>query len=125
VSAVTAIEYAMVHLNEPPAPGPYVISVLTLFAVLALLGTTDSANVAVVIFTFHCLTLAAVLVCATHQVLYRGGLFLVPNFYSPSQPPCLPAIVFGFASAMLGVSGFESSSNFVEEQVRARLERKR
>ena len=29
------------------------------------------------------------------------------------------AIFFGFAAALLGVSGFESSSNYIEEQVRS------
>jgi len=36
--------------------------------------------------------------------------------FKPSQSSLWLAIFFGFAASMLGISGFESSANFVEEQ---------
>ena len=45
----------------------------------------------------------------------RGLQVLSQNFATPTEN--LPqALFFGFAAAMLGISGFESSANFVEEQ---------
>eukprot|EP00438_Fugacium_kawagutii_P019623 Skav232796 [mRNA] locus=scaffold614:296542:305254:+ [translate_table: standard] len=41
---------------------------------------------------------------------------LYDNFAWERQPPFWNSIFFGFSSAMLGVSGFETSANFVEEQ---------
>ena len=41
---------------------------------------------------------------------------LYDNLAWEKQPPFWSSIFFGFSSAMLGVSGFETSANFVEEQ---------
>ncbi len=57
-------------------------------------------------------------------LLLAGGAYLVQNglgtflenFQRPLEGGLWRALVFGFAAAMLGISGFESSSNFVEEQ---------
>lgn len=46
--------------------------------------------------------------------LCRGGETNFHSNYDITQVP-LKAIYFGFASAMLGVTGFETSANFVEE----------
>src|SRR5690606_38795384 len=38
------------------------------------------------------------------------------NFSLPFEGSLTTAIFFGFSTAMLGISGFESSANFIEEQ---------
>jgi amino acid transporter len=41
---------------------------------------------------------------------------LIANWHLPSTTSVPHALFFGFAAAMLGISGFESSANFIEEQ---------
>jgi amino acid transporter len=51
--------------------------------------------------------------------LSRYGLdTLLANYRMPVTGSVWNALFFGFAAAMLGISGFESSANFVEEQKR-------
>ena len=57
-------------------------------------------------------------------LMLSGGLYLLgngldvlsTNFTLPSEQGPMTALFFGFSAAMLGISGFESSANFVEEQ---------
>jgi amino acid transporter len=92
------------------------IVVLALFAVLAIIGITESAVVALSIFILHMTTLA--LFCAI-------GIFSIPSDFHilkdnlatlPDGNGVLIALAMGFSAALLGISGFESSANFVEEQ---------
>eukprot|EP00211_Chloroparvula_japonica_P004990 CAMPEP_0119148174 /NCGR_PEP_ID=MMETSP1310-20130426/41452_1 /TAXON_ID=464262 /ORGANISM="Genus nov. species nov., Strain RCC2339" /LENGTH=881 /DNA_ID=CAMNT_0007140197 /DNA_START=98 /DNA_END=2743 /DNA_ORIENTATION=+ len=91
------------------------IALLGIFAVLNLMGLTESANVAVAIFTFHMLTLtvlvgASVVYAAQHPDIFGD------NWATMRARRNLPAdFFFGFSSALLGISGFESCANFVEE----------
>ena len=49
--------------------------------------------------------------------LVANGLDLAKiNFHSPLKGSISNALFLGFSTAMLGISGFESSANFVEEQ---------
>jgi len=91
------------------------VGVLSLFALLGIIGISESAAVALVIFLFHMLTLTALTaVCAV--VVVRDPSLLVANWQLPSVDNVGHALFFGFAAAMLGISGFESSANFIEEQ---------
>jgi amino acid transporter len=96
------------------------IFVLAVFMALTILGISESARVAVFIFITHMVTLTILLVVGL-AALARGGLgTLQLNLDAPLPAPTggniMIAIFFGFSAAMLGISGFESSSNFVEEQ---------
>jgi hypothetical protein len=79
-------------------------------------GIGESSRVAVGIFLIHLLTLTVlVTVCGLH--LYRYGLAtFIANNQMPVEGSVSRALFFGFAAAMPGISGFESSANFVEEQ---------
>jgi amino acid transporter len=91
------------------------IVVLALFALLGIIGISESAAVALAIFVFHIATLV-VLTVACGVVVVRDPSLLLANWRVPT-PDSLPhALFFGFAAAMLGISGFESSANFIEEQ---------
>ena len=58
----------------------------------------------------------SVLVVASAIVVARDPSVLIENWRLPSVASVPHALFFGFAAAMLGISGFESSANFIEEQ---------
>lgn len=92
------------------------IVLLAAFAFLNLMGITDSARVAFAIFSTHMVTLTLLSVTTIIYLGQHGVGMLRENYYFEFQPVFWRSIVYGFSSAMLGVSGFESSANFVEEQ---------
>jgi amino acid transporter len=91
------------------------MGLLGLFAFLNLIGISESAVVALGIFIFHMVTLSVLAVAGSAALLRDPSLFLT-NWGTPSPDGLLHALFFGFAAAMLGISGFESSANFIEEQ---------
>ncbi|MGA9638635.1 APC family permease [Flavobacterium sp.] len=93
------------------------IIILLLFTGLAILGIGESAIVAVVIFITHLSTLT-LLVLASVFFLFTNGLdtFSINWSLPISSGGIVQALFLGFSAAMLGISGFESSANFVEEQ---------
>jgi len=95
------------------------VGLLGLFLALTLLGMSESAIVAIIIFLTHLLSLT-ILVGATIWFLSTHGLDnLSLNFQLPTKGgSILTALFFGFSAAMLGISGFQSSANFVAEQAR-------
>jgi amino acid transporter len=93
------------------------IIVLLLFTGLAILGIGESSTVAVIIFVIHLTALCLLVIMSAWFMATHGlGLFKA-NWHLPVEDGSLMnALFFGFCVAMLGISGFESSSNFVEEQ---------
>jgi amino acid transporter len=116
VSATDAMHYA-----HDLAPRLDVFSaalgVLVVFAVLNLLGLRESSTVALGIFVLHIATLAVLVVSGVIVVLADPSVFRM-NWALPPVASTGHALFFGFAAAMLGISGFESSANFIEEQKR-------
>lgn len=97
------------------------ILLLGFFAFLTIRGIGESANVALGMFILHMFSLSLLLIV--------GGIYLYTNIGleqlftnlvtappKADKTPFAAPLFFGFAVAMLGISGFESSSNFVEEQ---------
>jgi amino acid transporter len=93
------------------------VGVLGVFAFLGILGIGESAVVALVIFGLHVGTLIVLTISCGVAVAADPSL-LVANWSLPSVESLPHALFFGFAAAMLGISGFESSANFIEEQKR-------
>jgi len=92
------------------------IVLLGLFMALTIIGIQESSRVAVGIFLLHLASLT-LLVLVILIYLFRNGLETFNlNWNAPSDLSVPQALFLGFAAAMLGISGFESSSNFVEEQ---------
>jgi len=91
------------------------VLVLGLFAVLNLLGINESATVALGIFAAHLATMGVLIISASGAVLSDPSTF-VQNWHTPPPRGILTGLFFGFSVAMLGISGFESSANFIEEQ---------
>ena len=115
ISAKTAVEY-LHHVVPTLGVVGTTICVLGIFATLAIVGITESAVVALTIFTFHMATLVAF--CVMGFVHFPADLHpLKANIASlPGGNDLFIAIFLGFSAALLGISGFESSANFVEEQ---------
>jgi amino acid transporter len=91
------------------------VGVLAIFAFLGILGISESAAVALGIFIFHLATLT-LLTLACGFIVVQDPSLLLENWRLPSVESIPHALFFGFAAAMLGISGFESSANFIEEQ---------
>ena len=118
VSADSAVNYF--HSLLPDVPYFWLpVAVLGFFALLNLVGITESSVVALGIFVAHLTTLSILTVACIVYVFVHGWPMIafnwsweiISDFGNPAQ-----AIAFGFGAALLGVSGFESSANFVEEQ---------
>jgi len=116
ISANEAIHY--LHHLFPSIPIIIAtIILLSIFALLVMGGITESAKVAIGIFLFH---LVSLIILSAFIILFlvKNDLHtFIENWHFPvKEGGILTAIFFGFAVSMLGVSGFESSANFVEEQ---------
>ncbi len=115
VSASEAVKYASAVVPQLPITMT-TIGLLGVFMVLTILGITDSARVAILIFVTHMVTLAVLIGAGVIYVAWHGLDTLFANLATPAPGELLAATFFGFSAAMLGISGFESSANFVEEQ---------
>lgn len=114
ISGKTAVEYLRTLLPYLP-PLEATALVLMVFAGLTILGITDSARVALAIFLLHLVTLTIFIFwifSATKltTMWWTNWAQLGQGVYWPK------ALFLGFSAAMLGVSGFESSANYVEQQ---------
>lgn len=124
VSATSAIDYLDKVVNVPH-PIVAILGLLLLFAVLVALGIKESAGVAEVILAVHLFTLTLLCLTSLAYVLADPST-LWANMQTPfpdvelggtiRNGSFLTALAFGYSSAILGVSGFESSSQFVQSQ---------
>ncbi len=114
ISSSTAIAYARTILPSLPHI-PATLVLLGLFAFLTILGITESARVALSIFVIHMVALTLLLVLGLSQLFIDPSIFQL-NWSLPSENSLMMALFLGFSAGLLGVSGFESSANFIEEQ---------
>ncbi len=116
ISANEAVHYA--HTIIPLLP--IIISTIALLAAfmgLSIIGIGESSKVAVVIFIFHLVSLVLLsFFCGLYLFSHGFDVFTANFILPPKEGGIITALFFGFAAAMLGISGFESSANFVEEQ---------
>ena len=121
-TAVISASEAMHYLHTLVHSLPVILStigLLGLFLMLTILGISESAKVAIAIFITHLLSLTTLVGATVWFLINNGVSTLVENFHTPIPGGSLTtALFFGFSAAMLGISGFESSANFVEEQAR-------
>lgn len=92
------------------------ILLLAFFMGLTIFGIGESAMVAVIIFVFHLVSLVLLSAFCGFYLFQHGFDIFRANSAIPPEGGVTQALFFGFAAAMLGISGFESSANFVEEQ---------
>lgn len=120
-TAVISATEAMHYVHGLWENWPVILStvvLLALFMGITVLGIGESSRVAIVIFIFHLASLVVLtLFCGVY--LFRNGWDVwLANYHLPVEGSVTAALFFGFSAAMLGISGFESSANFVEEQER-------
>lgn len=118
ISAVVAVEYLHTILHIPVIQSTVVL--LLVFALLVISGVKDSAKVAGIIFVVHVLALVSFVVLGVIYY-FTGVSHIQENLHHTvdivtRQGGLLPALYLAFSASLLGVSGFESSANFVEEQ---------
>ncbi|OJV15244.1 MAG: amino acid permease [Dyadobacter sp. 50-39] len=115
ISASEAMHY--LHGILPGVPVLLATAVLiTLFLFLVMSGISESSIVAVIIFILHITAMILLIGSAGWYILKNGLDIAISNFQMPAHGSLATALFFGFSTAMLGISGFESSANFVEEQ---------
>jgi amino acid transporter len=116
ISAKTAAEYLETLVPWLP-PMEATAAILAVFAALTILGITESARVALAIFILNMVTLAVFVVWSAGAVAETGLGVLSQNWSQLwAENRWQKNLFLGFSAALLGVSGFESSANFVEEQ---------
>lgn len=141
ISSTSGMSYIKTLVGESFDLQVWTIICLSFAAILNLLGITDSAVVALVIFLFHMVSITMLLVIGFYTAItnmpmvFLPGLALDPTAlnatltlpepmsmlaynweYGAPSDGILLGTFFGYANALLGISGFESSSNYVEEQ---------
>ncbi|WP_419211952.1 APC family permease [Maribacter sp. X9] len=115
ISSSEAVKYAHSILEIIPVI-PTTIFLLVLFMGLVILGIGESSKVAIFIFLFHLASLTLLAVFCFIFFAENGVDILMANFHQPVKSGIVTALFLGFSAAMLGISGFESSANYVEEQ---------
>lgn len=119
ISARTASAYLNTLFAGIPII-PLTVAIIVFFAVLTIFGVKDSANVAKGIFIFHIFSLMLFISMGIIIGINDGWSVFSLNWESTkllfAEKPAFEILFFAFASSLLGVSGFESSANFVEEQ---------
>ncbi len=119
ISAKIAVSY--LHSLAPSLPIVSIIIgtivVLALFATLNIIGIGEASLVAFIIFLFHIATLTILCLFGAGR-LFDGFEILRANWagVQTGWNQLFIALFLGVSAALLGISGFESSSNFVEEQ---------
>ena len=115
ISASEAMRYAHTLWGGLPVIEATAL-LLAAFMGLTILGITDSAKVAVGIFLIHMGSLTLLMLVGCGYVAMNGLGVILANLATPTPSGIVTSLFFGFAAALLGISGFESSANFVEEQ---------
>lgn len=115
ISASEAIKYAHSLWEGIPIVSTTII-LLLIFMGLVILGIGESSKVAISIFLFHLSSLVILCLFSIYFLFTNGFDVLIQNFKNPIEGSISMALFFGFSAAMLGISGFESSANYVEEQ---------
>lgn len=116
ISSTEAMHYLHSLFHDLPVMLATIV-VLTIFLLLTIGGIGESSVVAVVIFILHLSSMAFLLIGGGWYLVNHGLEQAQLNFQAPLPAGSIGmALFFGFSTAMLGVSGFESSANFVEEQ---------
>ena len=114
ISSTEALHYLHSVAHQVPV-FEGTLALLGFFALLNIVGIQESSTVALLIFVAHMTTLSIVVV--TSGLTASGDLStLMDNLQTRPEGGFWRAMFFGFAAGMLGISGFESSANFIEEQ---------
>lgn len=118
-TAVISASEGMHYVHSLYSAWPITIATILLLAVfmsLTIIGIGESSFVASIIFVFHIFSLLLLSTFSVFFIFNNGLEVLEANFDTPVNGGVATALFLGFCAAMLGISGFESSANYVEEQ---------
>lgn len=115
ISASEAMHYVHALFSGLPVVETTIV-LLLFFMLLTIMGIGESSRVAVAIFITHLTALTVLVIASGIYITMHGFGVLESNYRIPVEGGLVIALFFGFSAAMLGISGFESSANFVEEQ---------
>lgn len=118
-TAVLSASEGMHYLHKIFPVFPVIIAtmiLLALFMFLTIGGIKESSTVSIILFVIHLVVIAVLIVSAIYFIAVNGIDIASINFKSPIKGSLTTALFLGFSTAMLGVTGFETSANFVEEQ---------
>ncbi|KAG6955069.1 hypothetical protein JG688_00012057 [Phytophthora aleatoria] len=123
VSGTSALRYLDTQVDVSVVPGT--VALLFVFAILSIIGIAESATVALVIFIAHVTTLTLLSGFSLYYAVQNPDIFwqnMQTDFPDVNvagdviKGNLLTGIFYGYSSAMLGITGFETSAQFVEEQ---------
>ncbi len=120
-TSVISANEAMRYMHGLWSSEPVILSTIVLlliFALLAILGIKESSKVAIGIFVFHLVSMVLLIGFIFYYLFDNGFSTFYENWKVPVGGSITTAIFLGFSASMLGISGFESSANYVEEQGR-------
>ncbi|KAI9599122.1 amino acid permease-domain-containing protein [Syncephalis fuscata] len=97
------------------------IGILVLFAAIVALGMEESSIVAMTIFCAHCVALTALMIVSAIYWGNNGSDVFIDNWNNgtvlfPTASSIASALFLGYSIGLLGITGFETSSNYVEDQ---------
>ena len=118
-TAVISASEAMHYLHDIFSSINIIFStaiLVTLFMLLVMSGISESSVVAIAIFLLHITAMVTLIASGAWYISQHGLQVASFNFKAPLNGGFVTALFLGFSTAMLGISGFESSANFVEEQ---------
>jgi len=141
ISSTSAMKYIQTMFADPDDFNVilWTIATLGLACFLNLMGIGESAIVALVIFLFHMVSVSLLLILGFYTVFTSMPRIVAPPVsdlmtnvtnatkstmtvlsynWKHTSPPrgVFLGLFYGYSNALLGISGFESSSNYVEEQ---------
>ena len=118
VSAESAVQYLQL---VAPGVGTLLgtVVVLGIFAALSLVGLGESAGVAAAMFVLHVAVLCVLSVWSLVYAVSNDWAVFRDNLRTPypeaSSGSAGLALYFGYSAALLGITGFETAANYVEE----------
>ena len=93
------------------------IILLAFFALLMIIGITESAQLATGIFIVHISTMCF-LIAISGTYMIANPMIITENLREPLKYDWPLSLIFGFCVGMLGVTGYETSANYIEETQR-------
>jgi amino acid transporter len=110
----------------------FTILILAVFACVTICGVGESSYVACMMFVMHCLVLTILILwgfvygCQDNFQIFHDNLVSpYPDVVNSSgrmlaNSNAVACLFFGYCSALLGITGFETAANYVEEMKSSR-----
>ncbi|KAI3643660.1 hypothetical protein MP228_009824 [Amoeboaphelidium protococcarum] len=120
VSANSAANYVSQELGNVNVFGLTIV-LLLIFTYVALRGVQESSNVALSIFVIHIISISALSIWGLYYVVFVDQFATLKQNIWVSTYEIPPEMQFaqyiaGIGAGMLGITGFESASNYIEQQ---------